>query len=111
MVAFRPNAIVSRLNISFDHTPPLTIFPLSTPIEPVRVPGRATIQFAGVATQYPPEPAIGPMATTSGLRAAITLRACRIASEAVDEPPLELTYRTTAAARLSSATWRPAWTT
>ena len=46
-----PNAIVSRLNSSFCHRPPVTSFPDKTPIDPVRVPGRATIHEPGVATQ------------------------------------------------------------
>src|ERR1700693_3369965 len=68
--------MVSRLNISFDHMPPVTIFPVRTPIEPVREPGRATIQLAGVETQYPPDPATGPIATTSGFRARVALCRC-----------------------------------
>ena len=46
-----PRAIVSRLKSSFSHIEPVTIFPLSTPMEPVIVPGRATIHDPGIETQ------------------------------------------------------------
>ncbi len=51
MVTCCPNATVSRLAMSFDHIPPVTNFPDSTPMEPVIVPGRATIHRPGVETQ------------------------------------------------------------
>src|SRR5258708_19651971 len=87
MVACRPNATVSRLTMSFDHVPPVTILPVSTPIDPVRVPGRATIQLPGADTQQPPDPATGPMPPTSGLPAAITPRPSPIPPHPLHNPP------------------------
>src|SRR5438552_19149066 len=91
IVTRSPTAIVARLTRSLFQRPPVTILPPRTPIEPVRVPGRATIQAPGVATSYPPEPATGHITTTSGLREATVSSARRIASDAVEEPPRELT--------------------
>ena len=51
MVARSPKAIASRLNMSFENRPPVTTFPDSTPIDPVKVPGRATIHRPGIETQ------------------------------------------------------------
>ena len=45
-----PRERVSWLKVSFSQSPPSTSLPLRTPIEPVIVPGWATIQRAGVAT-------------------------------------------------------------
>src|SRR3982074_2882322 len=45
-----PNATVSRLNMSFDHIPPVTNFPDNTQIAPVTEPGRATLHRSGAGT-------------------------------------------------------------
>ena len=50
MPAFAPRVNSSVLTCSFSRRPPATAFAVITPIEPVIVPGCATIQRAGVAT-------------------------------------------------------------
>jgi hypothetical protein len=64
-------------------SPSTTCFPDTTPIEPVIVPGWATMASAPIATKYPPEAATSPIDTTTGLpacRASATWR--QMASDA-----------------------------
>ena len=63
--------------------PVVSSFPPSTPIEPVMVPGWATILSAAAATKYPPEPATLPMLTMTGFPASLARTVARqIVSEA-----------------------------
>ncbi len=79
--------------------------PPNTPMDPVRVPGCATIASAPSATKYPPEAATDPIETTTGRPVAWNRSTSRrIRSEATYEPP-GLSTRNTAAATSSS---RPA---
>src|SRR5258707_9645078 len=62
--------------------------PLITPMEPVTVPGWATIASAAIEMKYPPDAATSLIDTTTGwpaLRALTTSR--QIASDATYEPP------------------------
>src|SRR5260370_26726259 len=76
--------------------------PPSTPIEPVIVPGSAIIYAAGVDPQYPPDAAYPDMLTTAGFFRAVRSTWRRMSSDAITDPPGELTLKTTPRTSLSS---------
>ena len=51
MFAFAPTSTWSNVRPTFSHIAGVTIFPPRTPMEPVMVPGWATILSAGIATK------------------------------------------------------------
>jgi len=51
MFAFAPTSTWSNVRPTFSHMAGVTIFPARTPIDPVIVPGWATILSAGIATK------------------------------------------------------------
>src|SRR5690606_14480093 len=62
--------------------------PDATPIDPVRVDGMAKIRSASVAIQYPPDPAMAPMDTTTGFPfSCARATARRMLSDAGGDPP------------------------
>jgi hypothetical protein len=66
MVEFLLVCTSSQFRPTFPHISLVYIFPASTPMEPVIVPGWATILSAFMATKYPPEAATSPMLTMIG---------------------------------------------
>ena len=72
-------------------------FPDRTPIDPVRVWGWATIRWAAMEIQYPPEPAMSDIETTNGLTFRQSMTSRQIVSEATADPPGLSTRKTTAA--------------
>ena len=77
MPARGPTDTASRRSPYRSNSDRVTTLPPNTPIEPVRVPGWATIRSAPMAMKYPPEAANSPIETTTGVperRSATTSR-------------------------------------
>ena len=70
MSAWRPSVTVSTLTPARCSRLAVTGLPPSTPMEPVSVPGCATIASAAMAMKYPPEAATSAIDTTTGVPAA-----------------------------------------
>src|SRR5882672_8461563 len=112
MVALLPWWTSSQEIPTLSHRPEVSIFPPSTPMEAVMVPGCATILSAAMATKYPPDPARSPIETITGLPALRALTTSRqIVSEATYEPPglstrnrIAFTSLSATAARIAPAT-------
>ncbi len=81
---------------------PTAGLPPKTPIEPVSVPGWATMTSAAMETKYPPDAARSPIEMITGLPALrVSTTSRQMASEATYEPP-GLSTRNTTALTLSS---------